>query len=55
MEFNSERVAVNNCGTASAMGGDAIPEGFIRLSVGCEDVEDLIADSSQALDVVAAG
>ena len=25
------------------------------ISVGCEDVEDLIADSSQALDVVAAG
>jgi cystathionine gamma-lyase len=30
--------------------GDAIPEGFIRLSAGCEDGEDLIADISQALD-----
>ncbi len=30
--------------------GDAIPEGFIRLSVGCEDVEDLMADIAQALD-----
>lgn len=34
-------------------GGDAIPEGFIRLSVGCEDVDDLIADILQALDVAA--
>jgi len=31
-------------------GGDAIPEGFIRLSAGCEDVDDLIADLAQALD-----
>ena len=30
-------------------GGDAIPEGFIRLSVGCEDVDDLLADMAQAL------
>jgi len=30
--------------------GDVIPEGFIRLSVGCEDVDDLISDLSQALD-----
>lgn len=33
-------------------GGDAIPAGFIRLSVGCEDENDLIADLAQALDVV---
>jgi cystathionine gamma-lyase len=31
-------------------GGDAIPEGFIRLSAGCEAVEDLIEDITQALD-----
>ena len=31
-------------------GGDAIPDGFIRLSVGCEDAGDLIADIEQALD-----
>jgi cystathionine gamma-lyase len=31
-------------------GGDAVPEGFIRLSAGLEDVEDLIEDISQALD-----
>ncbi|MEE9149584.1 MAG: PLP-dependent transferase, partial [Candidatus Tectomicrobia bacterium] len=36
-------------------GGDAIPEGFIRLSVGCEDVDDLLADLSQALDVASTG
>jgi cystathionine gamma-lyase len=30
-------------------GGDAIPDGFIRLSVGCEDADDLIADLSAAL------
>jgi cystathionine gamma-lyase len=30
-------------------GGDAIGEGFIRFSVGCEDVEDLIADVAGGL------
>jgi cystathionine gamma-lyase len=33
-------------------GGDAIPEGFIRLSAGLEDVEDLLEDIAQALDAV---
>jgi cystathionine gamma-lyase len=33
-------------------GGDAIPAGFIRLSAGCEDPEDLLADLTQALDTV---
>jgi cystathionine gamma-lyase len=32
--------------------GDAIPEGFIRLSAGCEDGADLIADIAQALDTL---
>jgi cystathionine gamma-lyase len=32
-------------------GGDDISEGFIRLSVGCEDSEDIIDDLAQALDV----
>lgn len=36
-------------------GGDAIPEGFIRLSVGCEDADDLIADLSQALAIAMPG
>jgi cystathionine gamma-lyase len=31
-------------------GGDAISAGFIRMNVGCEDVQDLIADLAQALD-----
>ncbi|HEV2668998.1 MAG TPA: cystathionine gamma-lyase [Blastocatellia bacterium] len=32
--------------------GDMIPEGFIRLSAGCEDGEDLIGDIAQALETV---
>lgn len=31
-------------------GGDAVPEGFIRLSAGLEHIDDLIADIAQALD-----
>jgi len=31
-------------------GGDGVPEGFIRLSAGCEDTADLLADVEQALD-----
>jgi len=31
-------------------GGDAIAEGFIRMSAGCEAVEDLIEDMTRALD-----
>ncbi|MFG2936376.1 cystathionine gamma-lyase [Streptomyces sp. NPDC048282] len=31
-------------------GGDDVPEGFIRLSVGAEDPEDLVADVLRALD-----
>ncbi|MCP9209876.1 cystathionine gamma-lyase [Streptomyces cucumeris] len=31
-------------------GGDAVPEGFIRFSVGAEDPDDLIADVLRALD-----
>jgi len=30
-------------------GGDAVAEGFIRLSVGCEDSQDIIDDIAQAL------
>ena len=33
-------------------GGDPVPGGFIRMSAGCEAVEDLIADLSQALDAI---
>jgi cystathionine gamma-lyase len=28
---------------------DDVPEGFIRFSAGCEDLEDLLADVEQAL------
>lgn len=31
-------------------GGDAVAEGFVRMSVGLEDVEDLIEDIGRALD-----
>jgi len=33
-------------------GGDAVPEGFIRLSAGLEHVDDLLEDIAQALDAV---
>ncbi|MEV6590834.1 cystathionine gamma-lyase [Streptomyces acidicola] len=31
-------------------GGDAVPEGFVRLSAGAEDTDDLVADVLRALD-----
>ena len=31
-------------------GHDAVPEGFVRLSAGCEAAEDLVADLAQALE-----
>ena len=34
-------------------GGDAVPEGFVRMSVGVEDADDLVADVCRALDVAA--
>jgi cystathionine gamma-lyase len=33
-------------------GGDTIADGFIRMSAGCEAVEDLIDDMAQALDAI---
>lgn len=35
-----------------AQWGDAVPEGFVRLSVGCEDTDDLVADVTAALDLL---
>jgi cystathionine gamma-lyase len=32
-------------------GTDAVGEGFIRFSAGCEDTADLLADVERALDV----
>ncbi|GAA2966499.1 MULTISPECIES: cystathionine gamma-lyase [Streptomyces] len=34
-------------------GGDAVPEGFVRFSVGAEDPDDLLADVESALDEAA--
>jgi cystathionine gamma-lyase len=34
-------------------GGDVIGEGFIRFSVGCENVDDIIADVAAALRAAA--
>jgi cystathionine gamma-lyase len=34
-------------------GGDKVTEGFIRLSVGCEDAQDLVEDLRQSLDGLA--
>jgi cystathionine gamma-lyase len=36
-------------------GGDAVPEGFIRMSVGLEKAEDLLEDMTQALQQVDGG
>lgn len=33
-----------------AQWGDAVPDGFVRLSAGCEDTADLVADVRAALD-----
>jgi cystathionine gamma-lyase len=33
-------------------GGDDVPEGYIRLSAGCEETADLVADVERALDAV---
>lgn len=31
-------------------GGDRVPEGFVRISCGCEDTADLVADFVAAAD-----
>lgn len=36
-------------------GGDPVPEGFVRMSVGVEDAEDLVSDINRALDTAARG
>jgi cystathionine gamma-lyase len=33
-------------------GGDAVPDGFIRMSAGLEHIDDLLEDIAQALDAV---
>jgi cystathionine gamma-lyase len=36
-------------------GTDDVPEGFIRLSAGCEDTEDLVRDVLRAVDAALGG
>ncbi|HEY3259500.1 MAG TPA: cystathionine gamma-lyase [Pseudonocardiaceae bacterium] len=38
-----------------AQWGDAVSEGFVRLSAGCEDTEDLVCDVRAALDALSDG
>jgi cystathionine gamma-lyase len=43
--------SVHTCAERRARwGGDAVTEGFIRLSAGVEDTADLLADVERALD-----
>jgi cystathionine gamma-lyase len=35
------------------LGGDAVPPGFVRFSVGVEDPDDIVADVLRALDEAA--
>jgi cystathionine gamma-lyase len=42
---------VHTCAERRARwGGDAVSDGFIRLSAGCEETADLLADIESALD-----
>ena len=41
---------VHTCAERRARWGDAVPEGFIRLSVGCEPTEVLCKEVERALD-----
>jgi cystathionine gamma-lyase len=43
---------VHTCAERRARWGDAVPEGFIRVSVGCEPTEALLNDVKRALDAV---
>jgi cystathionine gamma-lyase len=36
-----------------AQWGDAVADGFVRLSAGCEDTDDLVEDVRAALDALA--
>ncbi len=40
--------------SAAERAEQGLPDGFVRISVGVEDAEDLIADFRQALDVLRA-
>ena len=55
-ELVTEATSFGGVGTTAERrarwGGDAVAEGFIRMSAGCEDAEDLIEDIGRALDVI---
>jgi cystathionine gamma-lyase len=33
-------------------GGDAVPDGFIRMTAGCEAIEDLLGDIGRSIDAI---
>lgn len=43
---------VHTCAERRARWGDAVPDGFIRISVGCEPTEVLLSEVKRALDAV---
>ena len=55
-ELVTEATSFGGVGTTAERrarwGGDAVAEGFIRMSAGCEDAEDLIEDIRHALDAI---
>ncbi|MBW0103472.1 cystathionine gamma-lyase [Pseudonocardia sp. KRD291] len=44
--------SLRTCADRRARWGDAVPEGLVRLSAGCEDTADLVADVLRALDTI---
>ncbi|RZT87939.1 cystathionine gamma-lyase [Pseudonocardia sediminis] len=44
--------SLRTCADRRARWGDAVPEGLVRLSAGCEDTADLVGDVLRALDAV---
>jgi cystathionine gamma-lyase len=54
VEASSFGGIVSSAERRARWGGDNVSEGFIRLSAGCEAVEDLLADLNQALSAAAA-
>ncbi len=49
-EATSFGSVITNAERRARWGGDPVGEGFIRLSAGCEDADDLIDDLAAALD-----
>jgi len=52
-EATSFGAVVTTAERRARWGGDAVAEGFVRLSAGCEEAEDLIEDMARALDGLA--